>query len=76
MTPESEGDCEAGDKGSFAMGTRLPPTAAWCTAACLSCPRCRYVSLSVDEKDCSWFHECELSRLRMQPASFKTWRVR
>ena len=77
FTDENEGDCDAGDKGSFAIGgTRLPLLPAWCTAACLSCPRCRAVSFSADNKDCSWFNTCDLTRLHRNPGGFRTWRVR
>ena len=75
FTDSDEGDCDHGTKGSFALGPRLPPTAAWCTAACRSCPQCRFVSMSAENRDCSWFHSCDLSRLETNPASFRTWRV-
>ena len=77
FTDENEGDCDAGSKGSFAIGgPRLPLTAAWCTAACATCPRCRAVSFSTIHKDCSWFHSCDLAKLKRNPSGFRSWRVR
>ena len=58
------GDCLNGDKGSWS----LPPAtdswrtaAATCTARCHACARCRFLSISLRWKDCTWSHEdCEL----------------
>ena len=33
---------------------------AGCATLCRNCNRCRYVSLSMKNNDCSWFHDCEL----------------
>ena len=76
FTDEEEGDCDRGGKGSFSLGSRLPANDSYCTAACLSCPRCRFVSISVEHGDCSWFHSCRVDDLRTNPAGFRSWRVR
>ena len=73
------GDCDIGDKGWVGL-KQGPGTTSWdgaiseCTAACLACDRCRFISLSLKYKDCSWYRRCpSLSR---QPAGFRTLRVR
>ena len=56
------GDCEADNQGSV----RLPAdsfaswemAAAACIAVCTACSRCRYISLSLKHRDCSWFTTC------------------
>jgi len=34
-----------------------------CAAFCRQCARCRFVSLSVRHRDCSWFYACDVQRL-------------
>ena len=75
FTDFNEGDCDNGASGSFEMGSRLPD-ARHCHAACLSCPRCRYVSMSLEQKECSWFHSCKLNKLNQEPKGFRSWLVR
>ena len=64
------GDCTAGNKGCFTW----PPSPAAapsgklrglqaCVLECLKCARCNYVSFSRMERDCSWYHSCDLARL-------------
>ncbi|KAL1499980.1 hypothetical protein AB1Y20_012658 [Prymnesium parvum] len=74
------GDCTYGLLGSFP----LPPS-AWltpgslrdaCVAACLRCSRCSAVSFSLDQRDCSWFHVCEMERLHQEVPGFTTLPVR
>ena len=45
---------------------------AACTKRCLNCPRCRYVSLSVTYRDCSWYESCDLTRTTLF-ADFQSW---
>jgi hypothetical protein len=53
-----EGDCEAGDAGSwFAMTLRA------CAERCVACPRCEYVSHSHVYRHCAWFHRCTFDDL-------------
>ena len=66
---EGEGDCARGDKGSF--GLPVVPNAHWswrpaiafCLARCSACARCSYVTVSLADHDCSWYHTCDLSHL-------------
>ena len=73
------GDCDIGDKGWIGL-QQGPATVSWdgaidaCRAACLACNRCRFVSLSLRYKDCSWYRRCP--RLHPNPAGFRTIRVR
>ncbi|KAL1526344.1 hypothetical protein AB1Y20_015058 [Prymnesium parvum] len=55
------GDCTAGELGTWA----IPPKRAvsWCVQQCLACPRCRFVSVSLHLRDCSWFNECATGSL-------------
>jgi hypothetical protein len=76
-TDGDAGDCQHGDKGSFP----LEPESfdLWsiahhrCVARCSACARCRFVSISVFYKDCSWFHDCSLGQLRTKERGFRTW---
>jgi hypothetical protein len=58
------GNCTIDDKGSWSL-TSLSA----CRSACLACPRCRYLSFSRTERDCSWYTECSLADLRRSPNS-------
>lgn len=58
--------CDSGSIGAF----RLPSTGvgSWTTAAaqclqkCRDCPRCTHISISVMQRECSWFHKCHLRK--------------
>eukprot|EP00966_Prymnesium_polylepis_P227078 5254401-Prymnesium_polylepis.1 len=62
MTPESS-DCE---RGALGMWSRRPrrnqplaiPNLSACVARCHGCKRCNYVSYSLLNHDCSWYHSC------------------
>ncbi len=72
------GDCDIGDKGSFPglhfgsgrAAASKRSVARQCLHQCAKCARCAYITLSVQFKDCSWFSECDLSRLRTDIPSF------
>lgn len=72
------GDCDLGDKGW--IGLRPSQSRSWdsarraCVAACRDCDRCRFVSFSLQYKDCSWYHSCE--SLVTKPEGFRTVLVR
>lgn len=34
---------------------------------CRECERCRTISVSLEFKDCSWYHDCDLERLERAP---------
>ena len=67
MTPFRMGDCSAGHRGSWKLPQRGNWTAdtafAECASGCRRCSRCNYVSMSFRERECSWFHSCDLSTL-------------
>ena len=66
-TDGDEGDCAAGNKGTY----KLTPAevSSWtvaaeaCTRRCKRCGRCRFISLSIRFADCSWFQSCRLGSL-------------
>ena len=57
-----KGNCKVGLKGTFTLPHRH--RASWdaafsyCAHHCASCERCRYVSVSIKWKDCSWYVDC------------------
>lgn len=64
-TTGDAGDCERGERGSWRLTMRH---GIWDEYACVrhcvrSCPRCRYVSVSLAQKDCSWYHSCDMRQL-------------
>ena len=70
-TIPDEGDCEAGDGGSFKLNVASSATTAEQRALrCASCAQCHYYSYS--KEACWWFAECDLDRLEQQPRSFHT----
>ena len=65
------GSCTSGSKGSWntdALGIR---SLADCMARCRRCANCRFVSLSLSRahRDCSWYRECDMRRLRAAPGT-------
>ena len=58
------GDCLAGMKGNWPMA-EVGPDSTWhhavgaCAQKCNACPQCNAISLSLIEKDCSWYQSCE-----------------
>lgn len=64
----SAGDCMEGHKGMWRMEPGLPiADKRGCVAHCYAvCPRCRFVSVSAHHKDCSWFSECDVTRLHLE----------
>ena len=73
-------DCRNGSKGSWelppAATTSLAAAAEACAARCALCARCRAVSVSPKWADCSWFWQCDPSRLRRNPSGFRTAQLR
>ena len=71
-----EGDCRRGWKGAWMLAPE--EVASWasassaCRARCEQCARCRYFSVSVRWRDCSWFTECDPDRLSTATAGFRT----
>ena len=57
-------DCAHGSSGAFsltewgAMGDHVPSVLGACLQMCANCARCRFISLSVQWRDCSWYWSC------------------
>lgn len=54
-------DCSHGEMGMWRL--RAGSTLESCTARCLQCERCRFISFSKERSDCSWFSRCNLQQL-------------
>lgn len=74
-------DCVTADQGAWPMTAHN--TSAWtlaledCRARCHSCHRCNYISVSLYEKECSWFNMCDMKELKITDrAEWRTERVR
>ena len=63
-------DCDGGQQGAWVLHGSMSD----CVRRCHCCSRCRYVSYSHQNADCSWFSECNLSALQSggQAATFRT----
>ena len=59
------GDCENDVRGAWNMGNMEKGSFAICVAMCACCARCRYVSYSTVNTDCSWHHACNMDRLQV-----------
>ncbi|EOD33976.1 hypothetical protein EMIHUDRAFT_455666 [Emiliania huxleyi CCMP1516] len=62
------GDCARGVRGWWQLpeGTESSgdeDAANACLKLCLACPRCRYLSWSLEQRTCSWAHACDLDHL-------------
>jgi len=57
------GDCEKGESGAWEMDASL----STCVDMCSCCSRCRYVSFSAVNRDCSWHSECSMDSLQLMP---------
>ena len=70
------GNCLSGKKGTvrlpFVNQRSWQAAFSYCAERCASCERCRYISVSIDWKDCSWFHACNMDALRNEPKGFKS----
>lgn len=62
VTTGGASDCARGDKGSWVTETMHE-----CASKCAACRRCRYISFSLLNGDCSWFHKCAVNSLRTWP---------
>ena len=65
---DGPGDCDFGTQGSWPLpGLQVGlwewrTASEWCLAKCTSCRRCKFVTLSLRDLDCSWYHACDLER--------------
>ena len=66
------GSCSQSSCGSWKLRTLRS-----CVARCQGCERCHFVSFSRRHRDCSWFFDCDLSRLGQSDSgeSFRTFAV-
>ena len=81
---QGRGDCYIdGSHGVLQLRPGAKRLATWrefagaCLLACQQCPRCRYISMSLSERDCSWAYACDLEQLKTMawfpsPDSFRT----
>ena len=63
-----EGSCTSGDRGSWTVEEAPFAGAITDATSCLRhcatrCGRCRFVSFSAAQSDCSWYHDCNVDRL-------------
>lgn len=71
ITSGATGDCSMGLVGSFGLSSQAAksgwPTAIHeCVLKCRSCEQCRYVTVSLQYQDCSWYHECSLEDIKSE----------
>ena len=68
------GDCANGNKGSWSLRAAEvhsnASAAAQCELLCAGCSRCRFISFSTQWRDCSWFHNCDLAKLKRDVLGF------
>ena len=68
VTTPGEGDCTGGSKGSWALSAQssvsAQAAAQACLARCAACARCRFITTNHRTNDCSWYLNCDLSRLK------------
>lgn len=60
------GDCQNGEKGTVMLRTKPwnIETIDDCVDFCFHyCGRCKYISYSAKERDCSWYSECNIQQL-------------
>ena len=74
------GDCGSGERGAWHMPHG---SLSACARRCDECARCRFVSFSRTNADCSWFSECDLDALttlaltpQANGASYRTMQVK
>lgn len=72
--------CRVSTKGSFSL--RADELTSWkvakaaCVKKCHGCANCRFVSVSKEFRDCSWFAYCDLDRLKTAVSGFYSTAVR
>ena len=80
--PDASHSCDHDDAGTWPLaktfGLRASATgpeawaraAAACTQRCTSCARCRFLSISLRNAECSWYSTCEA--LAVSPIGYRT----
>lgn len=80
VTVEEGTRCSArATRGAWVLPTPLAQSwrvaARRCAQMCLQCEPCRYVSVSRLHRECSWYSECNLTKLHTQPEGFFSFRA-
>ena len=57
-----EGNCNTSEWGAWHFTGPITS----CIAKCHSCERCRYVSFSHTNEDCSWYFSCDRTNLKLE----------
>ena len=57
------GGMQGGGMGGVVAGASSVVGLDDCTRRCEACERCRYVSLSHEHAECSWYAECDMRKL-------------
>ena len=63
ITQQGPQQCDSGTRGAFGLSAK--EAASWslavtsCLAKCRECARCRYLTVSLQYRDCSWYWRCE-----------------
>ncbi len=69
-SPVDVSKCETGKQGSLNSTALGIKRAEQCASFCKGCKRCNYWSFSAYHEDCSWYSQCNLSRLSLRWAGF------
>ena len=79
VTVSASGCNEDSDDGSWPLSkkqaTSWGSAKAACEGYCRRCARCKYISFSRRNLDCSWFARCKLSQLSNHVGGFRTLQV-
>tara|TARA_B110001452_G_scaffold43157_1_gene33044 strand:- start:1077 stop:2054 length:978 start_codon:yes stop_codon:yes gene_type:complete len=59
------GDCDAGERGSWRISRFRKFNVSSCVHRCRwECKQCRYVTVSLQTNDCSWYSSCDFQQLK------------
>ena len=78
--PAVVSDCRTDAFGAW--GLRAAEAVSWSSAAracvprCMECANCRFVTISLQHRDCSWFAKCSAGRLQQYIHGFRSAPVR
>ena len=72
-----QGDCSRGALGTWPLkqGTAVFDRRS-CVERCRTCARCRFVSVSLENRDCSWYSDCPWESLRLDIGGANTYWTR
>lgn len=60
---------------SASAASTLNRTVEICLQKCAQCPRCNYITVNPSIRDCSWYHSCDLQRLKTKHEGFLSGRA-